>query len=310
LSVFPQQHKEFLEKRIMKHQSKEITLKVDRNEELMKFLLSTLKGKNRNNIKSLLTNQQVLVNGKTERQYNFSLKPGDEIIISGERHVGQELLSARGFSIVFEDEHLLVIDKHAGILSIATKGEREYTAYNFLSRHVKYQNPLNKIFIVHRLDRETSGLMVFAKNSKTQKLFQENWNQTITERTYIAIAEGIVENDEGTIKSYLHENKSLVVYSTQDPQGGKLAITNYKVIKRSDQFTMLEVRLDTGRKNQIRVHMQDIGHPLINDKKYGASTNPIGRLGLHAKVLGFIHPITKEPMRFQTAIPRKFMRLF
>lgn len=296
----------------MGKQVNEQVLKVDRHDGLMNFLLAELKGKNRNNIKSLLANRQVLVNGRAEGQFNFNLKPGDEISFSGERAkpAGTGALTARGFSIVFEDDYLIVIEKHAGILSIATKGEKEYTAYNFLSRHVKYQNPSNKIFIVHRLDRDTSGLMVFAKSAEVQKLLQENWNDSIIERTYIAIAEGVIPEDEGTIKSYLHESKALVVYSTQDPSGGKLAITNFRVIKRSDRFTMLEVRLDTGRKNQIRVHMHDLGHPLIHDKKYGASTNPIGRLGLHAKVLAFIHPITKEPLRFQTAIPRKFTRLF
>jgi len=294
----------------MKKQDREVVMKVVSGEELMKFLLAEMKGKNRNNIKSLLSNKQVIVNGKVESQFNFMLKPGDEIKISNERLKQTEQMTARGFSIVYEDEHLIVIDKHAGILSIATKGEKNYTAYSFLSRHVKYQNPSNKIFVVHRLDRETSGLMVFARSAKVQKLLQENWNENILERTYIAITQGVVPEDEGTIQSYLHESKALMVYSTEDPDGGKLAITNFKVLKRSDQFTLLEVRLDTGRKNQIRVHMSDYGYPLINDKKYGATANPIGRLGLHARVLSFIHPITRQPLRFQTAIPRKFTRIF
>ncbi len=294
----------------MRKPDKEVVLKVETSNELMKFLLAGLKGKNRNNIKSLLSNKQVIVNGKVESQFNFMLKPGDEIKISNERLKQTEQMTARGFSIVYEDEHLIVIDKHAGILSIATKGEKDYTAYNFLSRHVKYQNPSNKIFVVHRLDRETSGLMVFARSAKVQKLLQENWNDNILERTYIAITQGIIPEDEGTIQSYLHESKALIVYSTEEPDGGKLAITNFKVMKRSDQYTMLEVRLDTGRKNQIRVHLRDYGYPLINDKKYGATANPIGRLGLHARVLSFIHPITRQPLRFQTAIPRKFTRIF
>jgi 23S rRNA pseudouridine1911/1915/1917 synthase len=220
------------------------------------------------------------------------------------------MLTARGFSIIYEDEHLIVIDKHAGILSIATNSEKKFNAYNFLSKHVKYDNPENKIFVVHRLDRDTSGLMMFAKSIEVQKKLQDNWHDIITERTYIAIAEGVIKDDKGTIQSYLHESKALKVYSSENPGDGKLAITNYKVVKRSDEYTMLEVRLDTGRKNQIRVHMQDIGHSLIADKKYGATTNPIGRLGLHSRVLGFIHPVTNEALRFQTAIPRKFTRLF
>ncbi|MDA3880841.1 MAG: RluA family pseudouridine synthase [Prolixibacteraceae bacterium] len=289
---------------------KDIILHVKTEDELLKYLLKELQGKNRNNIKSLLTNKQVIVNRKVESRYNHKLMPGDEVKIDNRRSNTPNILTARGFSIIFEDEHLIVIDKHAGILSIATEKEKSHTAYNFLSKHVKYENASNKIFIVHRLDRETSGLMIFAKNIKVQHLLQDNWRDMITERTYIAIAEGVVKNDHGVIKSYLQESKSLKVHSSQNPDAGKLSITNYKVLKRTNEYTMLEVRLDTGRKNQIRVHMQEIGHSLIADKKYGATSNPIGRLGLHSRTLGFIHPVTKEPLRFQTVIPRKFTRLF
>lgn len=299
-----------MEKKNKSKAPQDITLQVNSEGELLKYLLAEIKGKNRNNIKSLLTNKQVIVNGSLVTRYNHLLKPGDEIRIDHQRSNNENLITARGFSIIYEDEHLIVIDKHAGILSIATDKEKKYNAYNFLSRHVKYENPDNKIFVVHRLDRDTSGLMMYAKSPEIQKSLQDNWNDIITERTYIAIAEGLVKDDQGTIKSYLHENKNLLVYSNDNPTNGKLAITNYKVIKRSKEFTMLEVRLDTGRKNQIRVHMQDIGHSLIADKKYGATTNPIGRLGLHSRVLGFIHPVSKESLRFQTAIPRKFTRLF
>jgi 23S rRNA pseudouridine1911/1915/1917 synthase len=281
---------------------------VKADNELMKFLIENLPGKNRNNVKSLLTNNQIEVEGKTVSQYNHRLKPGYQVKIKWERSPVTK--SFRGFSILFEDEHLIVIDKHAGILSVASQSEKEYTAYSFLSQHVKTENPENKIFVVHRLDRDTSGLMVFAKSIQVQHQMQENWRKIITERTYIAIAEGLVEDDEGEISSYLHENNAMVVYSDQNPEGGKKAITHYKVLKRSAEFTLLEVRLDTGRKNQIRVHMQDIGHPLINDRKYGGTQNPLNRLGLHSKVLGFIHPVTNKAVRFETPIPRKFTRLF
>jgi len=283
-------------------------INVTHESELMAFLIEQLPHKNRNNIKSLLTNEQIEVDGKVQTRYNVRLKAGNILKIKWERSPVTK--SFRGFSIVFEDEHLIVIDKHAGILSVASRSEREYTAYSFLSKHVKTQDPENKIFIVHRLDRDTSGLMVFAKSTKVQHLMQDNWRDVVTERKYIAVAEGVIPVDEGEITSYLHENAAMVVYSDQNPENGKLAKTHFKVLKRTDNFTLLEIRLDTGRKNQIRVHLQEYGYPIVDDKKYGGTQNPINRLGLHAKALGFIHPITKRPMRFETPIPRKFTRLF
>ncbi len=296
-------------KEIRQRVKPEIVLPVKAENELMKFLIEALPHKNRNNIKSFLTGNQVEVDGKIVTKYNHLLKPGNVVRIVWQRSP-VVTKSFKGFTIVFEDEHLIVIDKHSGVLSVATKGERDYTAYNFLSKHVKREGPDKKIFVVHRLDRETSGLMVFAKSANVQHLMQDNWKDVVTERAYLAIVEGVIDENEGTVESYLHENGVFVVYSDQNSEGGKKAITNFKVLKRTKEYTLLMVRLDTGRKNQIRVHMQDIGHPIINDKKYGATQNPIDRLGLHAKVLAFTHPITGEKLRFETAMPRKFQRLF
>lgn len=286
----------------------DLVFPVKEQTELMVFLVETLQGKSRNNIKSLLTNQQVEVNGKTISKHNYLLKPGYSVKIKRERVAPVQ--SFKGFSIVYEDEQLVVIDKQAGVLSIATQKEREHTAYSYLSSHVKKENPEQKIFIVHRLDRETSGLMVFAKNKKVQNTMQENWRNVLVERAYVAVVEGSIEESEGTIESYLHENKAFVVYSNQDPEDGKHAITNYTVLRKNEKYSLLEVRLKTGRKNQIRVHMQDIGHPIINDKKYGSTQNPIGRMGLHSQILAFIHPVTQKTMHFETPIPSKFLSLF
>ncbi|HPR33099.1 MAG TPA: RluA family pseudouridine synthase [Prolixibacteraceae bacterium] len=284
-------------------------LRVENEGMLFPFLQEQLHGKNRNNIKTLLTCHQVEVNGTPQTKYNFALKPGDQIRILPDR-IQSSLRSFQGFSIVYEDPHLIVIDKHAGILSVATEKEKKNTAYSFLSAHVKTEHPSNKIFIVHRLDKDTSGLMVFARSEKVQALFQEKWKETVTERTYIAIVEGNVEDNAGVVSSYLHENKARVVYSNQNPEGGKEAITHFQVLNRKSGLTLLRVHLDTGRKNQIRVHMSELGHPIVNDKKYGSTTNPIGRLGLHSKTLAFTHPVTGILLRFETPMPRKFARLF
>ena len=284
-------------------------LKVSTPSELMKYLIEELPHKSRQNIKSLLSHQQVVVNGKEISQFNHPLQSGDEIRLKGERIPEKE--SFQRFDIIFEDEHLIVIDKHSGILSIATSGEKEQTVYFHLRAYVKRINPQNKLFIVHRLDRETSGLMLFAKSANVQRLLQDNWTEVITERMYIAIAEGIFENNEGVITSFLQENpSSFKMHSSQNPEQGKKAVTHYKVLKQNKNYSLLEVHLDTGRKNQIRVHLQEMGHPIVNDRKYGSTTNPINRLGLHSRVLAFVHPISKEPMRFTTPIPQKFVRMF
>jgi 23S rRNA pseudouridine1911/1915/1917 synthase len=285
-----------------------VYLKVTEEAELMSFLIAQLPQKNRNNIKTLLRDKQVLVEGRVVTQYNHLLKPDQKVEISGNK-AGREQKHA-GLTILFEDAHLIVIEKQEGMLSIATDRREDKTAYSILSSHVKQQSSSHKIFIVHRLDRETSGVMVFAKSEKIQKLLQETWGPTTKERTYLAVVEGVLAKPSGTVISYLNESKALIVYSSQNPNQGQKAITHYETIQSNKEFSLLKVNLETGRKNQIRVHMQDLGHSVIGDKKYGSSLNPIGRLGLHAWILGFTHPITKENLRFETKVPPKFLNLF
>ncbi len=283
-------------------------LKVTEEVELMSFLIAQLPHKNRNNIKTLLRDKQVLVEGRVVTQYNHLLKPNQKVEISGSKARKEQKYT--GLTILFEDPYLIVIDKQEGVLSIATDRREDQTAYSILSNHVKQQNSSNKIFIVHRLDRETSGVMVFAKSEKIQKLLQETWGPTTKERTYLAVVGGALTEPSGTIISYLNESKALIVYSSQNPNQGQKAITHYETVKSNQRFSLLKVNLETGRKNQIRVHMQDLGHPVVGDKKYGSHLNPIGRLGLHAWILGFTHPITQEKLRFETKIPPKFLGLF
>lgn len=289
-------------------QHKDTQLTVSEPAELMAFLIEKLPHKNRNNIKSLLKNRQVLIEGRVYTQFNHPLKPGQTVTVAGAR--AAEATQYRGLTILYEDPHLIIINKHAGLLSMATNKERDRTAYGMLSDYVKKENPKNKIYIVHRLDRETSGVMVFAKSEKVQRLMQESWNATTKQRTYVALVEGVPNPPQGTITSYLKESKALIVYSSQNPEHGQFSLTNYKVLKANEHFALVHLELETGRKNQIRVHMQDLKHPVVGDEKYGATSDPIGRLGLHAEVLAFEHPITDESMRFEAPIPKIFLSVF
>jgi 23S rRNA pseudouridine1911/1915/1917 synthase len=282
-------------------------LEVKENIILMQFLLQNLKHKSRDNVKSLLRDKQIWVNGKAVTQFNHELQPGYQVVIKWDTSTVGNL--SRNLRIVYEDEYIIVIDKFAGLLSIATENEKDATAYSILSKYLKQKNPANRIFIVHRLDRDTSGLMMFAKSEKVQSLLQTDWKTNISERTYIAVVEGKVEEQEGIIKSYIFESKALVMHSSQNPMKGELAITRFKTLKSNNDYSLLEINLETGKKNQIRLHMKDIGHNIAGDKKYGASNNPIGRLGLHASVLAFTHPVTGKPFRFESKIPAKFRRL-
>jgi 23S rRNA pseudouridine1911/1915/1917 synthase len=284
-------------------------LKVKAPEGLLAFLLESFPEKSRNSLKSLLSNKHVFVNDKTITKFDFPLQMGQEVIVSSGKEHSAAMLS--GLKIIFEDEHLIVIEKEAGLLSIATPMEKERTAYKMLSGHVKLKDPGCRIFVVHRLDQDTSGLMVFAKSEEAKNLLQEDWKNAVAERTYLALVEGFVEKDEDTITSWLYETKSLTMISGQTPEkGGQKAITHYRVIKRNPHCTLLEVNLETGRKNQIRVHAMDMGHSIVGDKKYGATSNPLHRLGLHAQVLAFRHPITGEELNFRTAVPPSFLKLF
>lgn len=289
-------------------EKRNLTFKVKEQNELMKFLIENLPNKNRNNIKSLLKNKQVLVDGAAISQFNHPLNPGQEVMITESRFSDKDM---KGIKVVYEDEYLIAVEKASGILSIATDKEREKTAYNIVKNYVKSRNPLEKLFIVHRLDRETSGVMIFAKTEEMQQILQTNWQKMVLERTYVAVVEGKVEKNNDTIVSYLKENSAFVTFSSdKEIEGSKKAITHYTVLKRSKGFSLVEANIETGRKNQIRVHMQSLGHSVVGDKKYGATTNPLGHLGLHAKSIIFKHPKTGKVLSFQTGIPAKFSGMF
>ena len=290
-----------------KQEDKSFSTKVDYAGELMKFLLARLPRKNRDNIKSLLKYKQVRVDGKIITQFNYPLAPGQQVTVSEKEAVRERSYS--GFSIVYEDPYLIVIDKHAGVLSVASSGEKHHTAYRMLSDYVKTQDAENKIFIVHRLDRDTSGLMMFARSEEMQARLQGQWKDSKPLRLYLAVVEGRVEKEVGVIQSYIRENKSFTGYSEYEEGEGQLAVTHFRKLKSNDRYSLLEIRLETGRKNQIRIHMKDMGHCILGDKKYGASGNPIARLGLHAFKLSFALPVSGESLQFEIPAPRKFSRV-
>jgi len=274
---------------------------------LLATMYALMPKKKKNLLKAVLKSKQVTVNRRTITQFDHQLKKGQKLEIRWTKHDPTNL--EYGIKIVFEDDDIIIIDKPSGVLTVATDKEKRKTAYSVLSDYIKKVHPEYKIFIVHRIDRETSGLLMFAKTEAIKKQIQENWSETISKRTYLAVVEGVVETG-GTVKSYLQESSAFNVYSSQNPEHGQEAITHYKVMRTNEEFSLLQINLETGRKHQIRVHMQDIEHPIVGDKKYGATTSPFKRMGLHAQVLAFKHPRTKELFSFETAIPGKFMHPF
>lgn len=253
----------------------------------------------------MLSQGRVRVNGETCAIAAHPVRSGDVLEI-GARTAPVHLPS--GLNVLFEDADILIIHKPAGLLTVATADEREQTAYFHLREYLQAHNRRQRLFIVHRLDKFASGVLVFAKSAKVQSELQSIFSRHEISRKYWAVVEGNVEKSRGTIQSRLAEDKSLRMHSTGDEGRGKQAITHYRVLRRLNRFTTLEVTLETGRKNQIRVHLSEMGHPIVGDKAYGSSQNPIGRLGLHAFQLGFKHPVTGSDLLFKTDPPPEFRK--
>ena len=276
--------------------------------ELMEFLASKMPDASRTKLKSLLSKRIVYVDKVITTQFNFPLQPGMKIEISKDK--GRKEFSNRLLKIVYEDAYIIVVEKMEGLLSVNTERQKERTAYTILNEYVQRSGKHHRIYIVHRLDRDTSGLMMFAKDEKTQRTLRDNWHEIVTDRRYVAVVEGTMEKDYDTVVSWLTD-KTLYVSSSDYDDGGSKSITHYKTIKRANGYSLLELDLETGRKNQIRVHMQDLGHPIVGDGRYGLEeVNPIGRLALHAFKLCFYHPVTGELMQFETPYPNDFKKLF
>ena len=305
-------------------------LRVAEPAQLMDFLIAKMGGMARSSVKQLLGQRRVKVGNAIQTRHDFMLKAGDTVTVSSGR--GNSQLTHPKLKIVYEDDDLIVVNKQPGLLTVAaTPGSSETTAFSILRAYVKKQNARVGIYVVHRLDRETSGLLVFARSEELQHYMRTYWRELVTERTYIALAEGVLEPREGQIKSWFTEDKrNAMVYSSPVDDGGDLAITNYKTLKVSKRdevaingeaykqrsaneavYSLVELHLETGRTNQIRVHLASKGCPVVGDRKYGHGneSSPIDRLCLHAKVLEFIHPVTEKKVRFESPVPKEFNRV-
>ena len=289
---------------------------VKHSDQLLPFLLAKYDGKlSRNSVKKLLSDRKILVNGSLTTQFNFPLAKDDEVSVAKQpvrtktTVRGKQLPQVPSIKpyIIYEDEEFLAIDKPAGLLSV--ESDKEQTcAYQMAVEYLKKTSPNTRPYILHRIDKETSGVLVFAKDIRLHSMLKMHWNEDVTMREYYAVVAGIPEEPSGRLVNYLRENQNHIVYVTRDPHGKK-AITNYETVASGKDCSLLRVVIETGRKNQIRAQMNEIGHPILGDDKYARIPSPIDRLCLHASVLEFTHPVTEKPMRFSAPVPSAFKTL-
>ncbi len=286
---------------------KYIELPVRYESTLMEFLMKEMHGVSRNRVKDLLRGHAVTIDRKLSTRFDEPLVPGQTVRVSRSKRSTE--LQNRLVKIVYEDKDIIVIEKAEGILSMASSAG-QYCVKTVLDEYFRRRHFRCTAHVVHRLDRETSGLMIYAKNMETEQKLERNWHYLVYDRRYVGVLCGRMEREGGTIHSWLKDNKAYITYSSPTDNGGKEAITHYHTLATTDDLSLVEMRLETGRKNQIRVHMKDIGHPVAGDTKYGNGRNPIGRLALHAYRLYFNHPTTGQPMQFETPIPHSFRKFF
>lgn len=287
--------------------SKYIKLEVAEPMPLMEFLMKEMSGISRNKVKDLLQGHGIMVDRKLVTRHDFMLSPGQAVLVS--RHKRSTELLNKYVKIIYEDKDLIVIEKSEGILSMAS-APGQYCVKTILDEYFKKRHFKCTAHVVHRLDRDTSGLMIYAKSLEIRKMLEEDWHNIVYDRRYVAVLCGEMTQEGGTVHSWLKDNKAYVTYSSPTDNGGKEAITHYRRIATNGHYTLAEMRLETGRKNQIRVHMKDLGYPVAGDDKYGNGLNPLHRLALHAFRLYFYHPRTGEQMKFETPHPTSFTRLF
>ena len=286
--------------------SNSMSFVVDKDIDLMSFIIEKMHGISRNKAKSILTGQGVKINNQIVTRFDHALRKGDKVAIS--KHKRSQELKNRFVKVVYEDRWLFVVEKETGILSMGNSSNT-FSVKTVLDEYLSRKKQKCTSHLVHRLDRDTSGLMIYAKTQEVQQIFEEDWHNLVTDRRYISVVSGEMETKSGSIESWLKDNKAFVTYSSPEDNGGKYALTHYKTVKTGKEYSLVELKLETGRKNQIRVHMKDIGHPVVGDVKYGREGSPIGRLALHAFRINFTHPMTKETLTFETPYPKSFTSL-
>lgn len=280
-------------------------IKVTENTQLLDFLIEKNVRKSRNATKSLLVHKQIRVNNKVVSQHNHELMTGD--VVSIHKHDSKlDQKRLKGLTIVYEDKYLVVVDKESGLLSVSTGREiLKETAYNIINEYIRSKNAKEKAHVLFRLDRETSGLMVFSKSPEIQETLQHEWILNPPKRSYLGVIEGELVPAKGSIVSWLTENKNFVVFASKTDNGGLKAVTEYETLKANSRYTLLKITPTTSRKSQIRVQLQFVGHPIVGDKKYGSKISPLRRIALHADELEFIHPRTKEKLYLSSPLPKK-----
>lgn len=281
--------------------------KVHEECELLEFLFAKFPNLSRNAVKSILGGHYVAVNGAPVTQFNLKLSKDDVVIVSKQR-ISKK--NRQDLPIIFENEEFIVINKPSGLLTVPSDNEKGRTAYRMVNDYVQQKDKHNRIFVVHRLDEDTSGVLMFAKNPKIKDILQKNWGEIVLERGYFAVVEGAMQKNQDTLVNFLKENSLNLMYVTNDKVNGKKCVTEYKVIKANKDYSLLDVNIDTGRKNQIRAQLGHIGHHVVGDDKYGEPSDPLKRLGLHAYKLKFVHPVTKKIFEFKTDMPKEFNSLF
>ena len=275
-------------------------LVVKEDKELLAYLYKYL-DMPKKKIKSYLVHGSIYVNNTKTTKYDYMLTKGMVINIETKNK------SSLPFDVLYEDNYIIVVNKPAGLFTISTAKEKEKTLYHYVSSYLKEKNKSNKVFIVHRLDKETSGVVVFAKDEKTKNMLQKDWNSLVSVREYTAVVHGLMPKKSARLVDKLMETNTNLVYITKK-QDGKEAITNYKVIKENSKYSLLKINIETGRKNQIRVQLENIGNPIVGDNKYGEKDG-MKRLYLHANKLKMFYPIMKKEMEFKTEVPVEFKHL-